>query len=194
MKLRLGPARLMQAFAATCATLALCACNTAAHPVAVRADRLEAVAPATAKNRKPQQLSCPYRLTGVSDARPSGNRTGGLGRHRLELEDAAALVREQLLKTGLAAADAPALPGMREVEVQIKQLYLSNNNQVTKVPVVVYLVRAGAQAPFVIRAQTASMNWNSTENEALEALSAALSEANAQLLAALEKDCASAQG
>ncbi|RDZ27263.1 hypothetical protein [Lysobacter silvisoli] len=177
---------------AVAAALALSACARPVNQVMVRSERLAAAAPVAA--RKLPRLSCAYRLTEVADLRADRNHAGGLGRHQLMLDDAPTLVREQLRKTGMAVADDPAADAAtRQVSVQIKQLYLTQN-QVTKIPVAVYSVQVDDQAPFVIRAQSATMNWNGSEDEAFEALSAALTDANAQLVATLNKGCAQPKG
>ena len=53
----------------------------------------------------------------------------------------------------------------------------------------VYSVQVGDAAPFVIRAQAATMNWNGTEKEAYQALADVLGDASAQLVDTLNKDC-----
>ena len=169
---------------AVAATLALSACSQKVHQVVVRSDRL----PATAPSKKLPRLSCAYQLADVVDARAAGNRAGGLGNHQLLLDDAPALVRNQLQKVGMTTADAASNSDARRVAVQIKQLYLAQN-QITKVPVAVYSVQVGDAAPFVIRAQAATMNWNGTEKEAYQALADVLGDASAQLVDTLNKDC-----
>jgi hypothetical protein len=170
---------------AVAAALAMGGCATKVHKVVVREDRISAAPPA---GKKMPGLACAFQLAEVIDARPAGNRAGGLGAHQFLLDDAPGLLRAQLLKLGMTAADAPADAGARRVVVQIKQLYLSQNT-ITKVPVAVYSVQVDGGAPFVIRAQAASMNWNSTEDEAYRSLSYAMGDANSQLVTALNKDC-----
>ncbi|UHQ22846.1 hypothetical protein LVB77_19705 [Lysobacter sp. 5GHs7-4] len=166
------------------ATLALSACSTKVHKVVVREDRLQP----TPTGKKAPRLTCAHQLADVVDARPAGNRAGGLGAHQFLLDDAPALVRKQLLSLGMTAADAPADADARRVAVQIKQLYLSQNT-ITKVPVAVYSVQVDGAAPFVIRAQAASMNWNSSEDEAYRSLSDSMHDANLQLVNTLNKGC-----
>lgn len=170
---------------AIAAALALSGCAVKVHKVVVRQDRLPAAPPA---GKKMPGLACAFQLADVVDARPAGNRAGGLGKHQFLLDDAATLVRTQLIKVGMSAPDAPAVAGARRVAVQIKQLYLSQNT-ITKVPVAVYSVQIDGDAPFVIRAQAASMNWNGSEDEAYRSLSDAMGDANLQLVHTLNKHC-----
>lgn len=171
---------------AVAAVLSCAACNTQVNRIKVDPQRLHTPASrqAPAALRLPA-LACAYRLKDVVDARPAGDHSGGLGRHQLTIEDVPALVRSQLLQAGLRPAEAD---GGAEVRIEIKQLYLTQN-QVSKIPVAVYRARVGDQAPFVLRAQQANMNWNSSENEAYDALARALQDVNVRLLIALNERC-----
>lgn len=172
---------------AVAAALSCAACNTKVNQIKVDPQRLHTPASrqAPAALRLPA-LACAYRLKDVVDARPAGDHSGGLGRHQLMIGDAPALVRSQLLKAGLQPAEASS---GAEVSIEIKQLYLTQN-QVSKIPVAVYRARIGDQAPFVLRAQQTNMNWNSSQNEAHDALARALQDVNVRLLTALNERCA----
>lgn len=169
------------------AALSCAACNTKVNRIKVDPQRLHAPASrqAPAALRLPA-LACAYRLKDVVDARPAGDHSGGLGRHQLMIEDVPTLVRSQLLKAGLRPAEADS---GAEVSIEIKQLYLTQN-QVSKIPVAVYRARIGDQAPLVLRAQQTNMNWNSSQNEAHDALARALQDVNVRLLTALNERCA----
>lgn len=121
----------------------------------------------------------------MEDARPAGDRAGGLGKHMFVFEDAADVVRRQLSSAGLRAA---APDGAPPVTVRILQLYLTQNT-ITKVPVVVFEVTPEGHPTFLVRAQTASMNWNGTENEAYGAYAQAIANASTQLVSRLNLQC-----
>lgn len=156
---------------------ALTGCTPVVHHVAMAPERL--VAPSTV------QLSCPWRLAAVEDARAAGDRAGGLGKHMFVFEDAAGVVRKQLAAAGLRDA---APDGAPPVTVRILQLYLTQNTM-TKVPVVVFEVAPDGRPTFLVRAQTMSMNWNGTENEAYGAYAQAIANASTQLVSRLNLQC-----
>lgn len=62
----------------------------------------------------------------------------------------------------------------------------------TKVPVVVLEVKVGQDAPLVLRAQKASMNWNGSEDEAYKGFSQIFDDLMAQLVKKLNGRCATA--
>lgn len=173
-------AKLMKA-SAICMLL-LCACAVNVHKVQVDTARLETGKPIGT-------LHCAYSLTGVLDARPVGDRAGGLGEHMLLLENPSALIAESLRKAGLAVS---SLPDSIDVHIAIKRFYLSQN-LVTKVPVVVLQARIDQQEPFLVRAQPVTANWNGTENEAYSALANALQGAVTQLVSDLNGRCSAKQ-
>lgn len=150
------------------------------HRVAMDPARLD---PPSAEVR----LACGYRLQDVVDARPAGDRAGGLGNHMFVFDDATAVVRGQLEAAGLRADASDA----KTVSVRIVQLYLTQNT-ITKIPVAVYAVTVDGQPAFLVRSQKATMNWNSTENEAYAAYARVLADANAQLVRRLNAGCAGA--
>ena len=161
-----------------CVVAGLVGCAAKVHRVAVDPARL-AMPVAT-------KLACGYRLDEVVDARPSSDRSGGLGNHLFLFDDVPGVVRQQFGNAGLRGqSDGPG------VDVRILQFYLTQNT-ITKIPVAVYEVRVDGGAPFLVRSQKASMNWNGTENEAYSAYAAALADAAGQVVARLNTDCAKA--
>lgn len=130
------------------------------------------------------RLACPHHLGDVVDARPDGGNVGGLSAHLFTFEDAAGVVRRQLLSSGFSeSADAGSSVGVR-----IVRFYMEGSHY-TKIPVVVYEVRVDAQPAFIVRSQKASMNWNGTRNEAYEAYGEAIRDANRQLIGRLNASC-----
>jgi hypothetical protein len=147
------------------------------------------LASSTAANaRENGRVDCPYRLHEVVDVRHGGKHAGGLGVHAFAFADASALVRRQLLEAGLVDGGAEPLP---VVSVRLAQLYLTQN-LTTKVPVAVYQVSIDEGPLFVVRAQSASMNWGSSQDEAYEAYAIALSDVNRRLVEQLNARCAGA--
>jgi hypothetical protein len=161
---------------------ALLGCTRTVDHVTMDASRLVASPPSV-------RLACAYRLDDVVDARPAGDRAGGLGSHMFVFDDAPGVVRRELAATGMATGGDAGTP----VQVRLLQLYLTQNT-ITKVPVVVLEVAPSGQAPFLVRAQKASMNWNGTQNEAYRAYADALSDATAQVALQLNARCAGASG
>lgn len=156
----------------------LTGCASKVHRVAV--DPVRLVAPVVAR------LACSHHLSRVVDARPAGERAGGLGVHLFLFEDVPGVVRQQFAQAGFGGqSDGPG------VEVRILQFYLAQNT-ITKVPVAVYEVREEARAPFLVRSQKTSMNWNGTENEAYQAYASVLADATGQVVARLNAGCAQA--
>lgn len=137
--------------------------------------------------RNAVRLACAYQLQEVTDARAGGGESGGLGWHAFKFSDAAQTIRRQLLASGLsdAANDTGNAPA---VNVRIAQLYLTQNH-VTKIPVAVYKVEVSGAPEFVVRSQSASMNWNGTENEAYAAFARVLADVNQQLVRELNNRC-----
>ncbi len=134
------------------------------------------------------RLACPYRLDQVIDARPEGEQAGGLSLRAFRFADAPGVMRRQLAPAGFVDAGDGSATG---VNVRLMQLYLAQN-QVTKIPVAVYQVTIGADAPIVLRSQKASMNWNGTENEAYAAYALAIADVNQQMVKALNLRCSRA--
>lgn len=163
--------------------VALCGCSMHVNKVAMNPARLEPVR--HAQSAKPIKLACAYRLQEVVDARPAGDRAGGLGKHMFVFDDAVSVVRGQLATAGLATAGGDGKP----VTVRIVQLYLAQSH-VTKIPVAVYNVAIEGEPAFLVRSQQATMNWNGTENEAYAAYSRVLADANQQLVMRLNAGCA----
>lgn len=157
--------------------LLLCGCAGKVHRVALDPARLVA---------QPQaKLICPYRVGQVVDARPAQGRAGGLSEHLFLIEDAAALVRGKLVATGLSGdADASGV----QVDARLLHLYMTQN-LTTKVPVVVLEVKIGQDAPLMLRAQKASMNWNGSEDEAYKGFSQSFDDVMAQLVGKLNARC-----
>lgn len=175
--------RLSRAFALL-VPLLLAACHGKVVRVDMDATRL-ATPPLPAKHTL--RLACPYRLQDVTDARTGDGESGGLGWHAFKFSDAAQTIRSQLLAAGLsdAANDAGPAP---TVDVRIVQLYLAQN-LTTKIPVAVYKVGVGDAPEFVVRSQTASMNWNGSQDEAYAAYARVLVDVNHQLLRELNNRC-----
>jgi hypothetical protein len=159
----------------------LAACSTTVTHVDMDATRLVARDP----HARPLAVACDYTLGEVVDARADGGEAGGLSGNAFKFDDAVATVRAQLLDAGLSTGASARGP---VVGVQIVQLYLAQNLE-TKVPVAVYRVSLGDEAPFVLRSQKASMNWNGTQNEAYAAYARALADVNRQLVAQLDTRC-----
>ena len=156
----------------------LAGCATTVHRVAVDPARL--AVPVAAR------LACEYRLHDVVDARSSSERSGGLGKHLFLFDDVPGVVRQEFDKAGFGVqSHGPS------VDVRILQFYLAQNT-ITKVPVAVYEVRVDGGAPFLVRSQKTSMNWNGTENEAYQAYAAVLADAARQVVARLNNGCAKA--
>ena len=128
---------------------------------------------------------CDYRLGEVVDERHDGVEAGGLSAHAFTFRDAADVVRKQLLHVGVFDDPAVVAP---TVSVHILQLYLTQNLE-TKVPVAVYRVAIGDEAPFVLRSQKASLNWNGTEDEAYAAYARTMADVTSQLVEQLNRRC-----
>lgn len=135
--------------------------------------------------RTPPANACGFRLKAVVDARAQAD-SGGLGFNQLKIDDAPGLVRGSLLDAGLLPAEAET--DDRELTVVLRQMYLSQN-RMTKVPVVVYTAQIPGREDVLFRAQPSTMNWNSTDDEALRSISRALHGANSQLLDWLAATC-----
>lgn len=163
-----------------CACLPLVACTFHVNKVQVDTARLDTGKPIGT-------LRCRYGLTGVVDARPSGDRAGGLGENMLLLEDPSELISARLQSAGMTQGHAPDAP---DVLVEIKRFYLTVNTM-AKVPVVVLQAGIGDAPPFLVRAQPVTMNWNGTENEAYAGLANALQGAVTQLVTELNGRCPS---
>jgi hypothetical protein len=164
------------------ALLAVALGGCTAHVNKVTMDTARLGAPAA--YARPVPLACAYRLREVVDARSSGDRAGGLGSHMFVFDDAASVVRGQLSAAGLGTAEGEGAA----VTVRIVQLYLGQSNG-TKIPVAVYDVDIAGQPRFLVRSQQATMNWNSSENEAYAAYSRALADANQKLVLRLNAGC-----
>lgn len=170
--------RRRQRLAAAGLAIALTACALPTHRVMMQASRLPVDPPANAPR-------CTFQLGKITDARPAGDAAGGLGRHQFTFDDPVSLIKRELLQAGLAAEPAPGRP---RVDLRLLRLYLTQNLD-TKVPVVVYEVTAAGAAPFLVRSQQITLNWNGSENEAYTAYARALHDADGKLLAALDTLC-----
>lgn len=166
------------AMAGSCLILAACAFNV--NKVQVDAARLDT-------GKSIGTLQCRYGLAGVVDARPSGDRAGGLGENMLLLNDPSELIAARLQDAGMIKGSAPDAP---DVLIEIKRFYLTVNTM-AKVPVVVLQAGIGDEPPFLVRAQPVTMNWNGTENEAYTAIANALQGAVTQLVSDLNARCPS---
>jgi hypothetical protein len=173
--------------AALAATLAGCVSIEDIRIDQVAIDTAPVPKVASVDNPAPK-LRCPYRLAAVVDARPDGERAGRYGTHVLVLEDAAGLVRDDLLGVGLAAPDAAS---GRAVDVRVLRVYLKDNNM-TKVPVVVCEARIDSGAPFLVRTQTTTLAWANGKGEGRNALRRALVRASWDLVEALNARCGKA--
>jgi hypothetical protein len=131
-------------------------------------------------------LACSYHLIEVTDARAAGDRAGGLGLNMLLLQDPVGMVKDQLLKAGMKPESS--MEG-RGVSIRIMHMYVTQT-LVTKIPVVVYEVKLENSAPWLVRAQPATMNWNGSGNEAHAGFSKALQLANNQMVDSLNAKCA----
>ena len=165
---------LLRSLALAVACTGLVACTPKVHRVAVDPSRL--VVPMEAR------LACEHQLHEVVDARPTSERSGGLGVHMFVFDDVPGAVRRQFEQAGMAAQ------GGRVVDVRVLQFYLSQNT-ITKVPVAVYEVRVDGGAPFRVRSQLPSMNNWGSENEAYGAYASALADATEQVVARLNAGC-----
>jgi len=134
---------------------------------------------------EPVKLACAYRLQDVVDARTSGDRVGGIGFKMFLFDDAVGFVRKQLASAGFVADNAPG----EAVTIRIVKIYLAENN-VTKIPVVVYDVHVGKGSPVLIRSQLATMHWANSQDEAYNAFGRAFQDANAKLILSLNERCA----
>lgn len=157
--------------------LILCSCATKLTHVTMDPARLE--------NSSVAKVACAYRLQEVVDARPSGDHAGGLSGNRFVFDDVADVVHRQLIHAGLTITADSSL----SLSVRVLRFYLNQNNG-TKIPVVVYEARIDQQPPFLIRSQQASMNWKGTQNEAYAAYSRVLLDATTQLVKRLNAGCA----
>lgn len=167
------------------AVMALAASAALAGCVAPPVHRVKVDAEAVRGAQRVSANPCGFRLRDVVDARTEGTDGGGLGLNQLKMEEAPALVRSELLKAGLLP---PESPQGRDVVVTLRRIYLTQNRY-TKIPVVVYSVKADGLADFLVRAQPAGMNWGSGEGEAIAAVSRAVHLANEQLMGSLDKSC-----
>ena len=164
------------AMAGSCLILAACAFNV--NKVQVDAARLDT-------GKSIGTLQCRYGLAGVVDARPSGDRAGGLGENMLLLDDPSELIAARLHSAGMAEGSVPDAP---DVLIEIKRFYLTVNTM-AKVPVVVLQARIDQQQAFLVRAQPVTANWNGTESEAYSAMANALQGAGTELVAELNGKC-----
>lgn len=158
------------------------ACVTQIERTPLQARRLVAEAPR-------QSLRCAVALTGVEDARPDGESAGVFNGRALQFEGAPALLREELVRAGASGADAAGL----SLTVQLKRLYMAQQHGVNT-PVVVLQAQIGDTPPFLIRPQAPSVNWWGSEAELYADLGAAVTLANAQLVARVNQQCPSTDG
>ncbi|WP_254458708.1 hypothetical protein [Xanthomonas sacchari] len=127
-------------------------------------------------------LRCPYRLGQIVDAR-STTEVGMLGNHTYVFPDIAASVREALGSLGWSrVADAPS------VTIAVQKLYL-NALPATVTGVAAFEIRPQGAAAFVVRGQSARVNWNSSTSDALGILGAAVGDARMQLVTRLNAGC-----
>lgn len=157
-------------------SMALCGC-VSMTTVTLDAARLNQPAPPG------MRMACQYRLDELVDARPTGGSAGNIGMKAFAVSDPIGIVRDQLAAAGLRA-DAEG----RDVDVRLMQFYIAQNT-ITMVPVVVYEATIAGKGPMVVRGQPASMNHWGSDEEATRAYIAALREANARLVTALNAAC-----
>ncbi|MBB5941094.1 MULTISPECIES: hypothetical protein [Xanthomonas] len=152
--------------------LSLCAC-------AARMERAEVLhLPTTVDSG----LRCPYRLGQIVDAR-STTEVGMLGKRTYAFPDIAASVREALGSVGWSRdADASS------VTISIQKLYLSAL-PATVTGVAAFEIRPHGASAFVVRGQSARVNWNSSTSDAMGILGAAVGDARMQLVARLNASC-----
>jgi hypothetical protein len=167
---------------AAASVLALSACTTYTVPkikqVQVQETKLDS-------SRKMPKLACAYRLVRVDDGRPERDDSGNLGLKFMHLEDAPGVVSRLLQEDGLPGPDAAG----QDVVVTLEQMYMSQNLEI-KIPVVVYGVRVGDAAPFLVRSKSDTLNWWGTKGEAHAGYARALADANFRLFQSLNKQCA----
>jgi hypothetical protein len=163
------------------AVLALAGCNTYTVPkikqVQVQESRLDS-------NRRMPKLGCAYRLVRVDDSRPGRDDSGNLGLKFMHLEDATGVVARVLHEDGLPGAEAEG----RDVVVALEQMYMTQNLEV-KIPVVVYGVRVGNDAPFLVRSKSDTLNWWGSKGEAHAGYARAIADANFRLFTSLNQRC-----
>lgn len=127
-------------------------------------------------------LRCPYRLGRIVDAR-STTEVGMLGKRRYVFPDIAATVREVL--GSLAWSHDAAAPS---VTISIQKLYLSALPATVTGAAVLEIRPQGASA-FVVRGQSARLNWNSSTSDAMGILGAAVGDVRMQFVARLNASC-----
>lgn len=131
------------------------------------------------------KLACDYRLLRVDDHRPDAGDSGRLSLNVLHLDDAAGVVTRQLQSLGMKPADAA---GGRDVVIDLKQMYMAQQLEV-KIPVVVYGVQVGGDAPYLVRSESSTLNWWGSKGEAHAGYARALDDANNRLLTSLNVRC-----
>ena len=131
-------------------------------------------------------LRCPATLVEVQDARPAGESAGMFGNRELRFEGATALVRDQLLASGLVETKQA---GAMDVVVRLKRLYMSQQHGINT-PVVVLEVEVDRTAPVLIRPRAPSVNWWGSEEELYQDLGVAVTLANRDVIAGLNTRCA----
>lgn len=154
-------------------------CTVNVKQVRIDASTLDAPAPNTIVSTR-----CAYRLTSIVDERPSGDLAGALGANLLTLENAPVLIRERLVKSGIADAEGQG----RGVEIRLMRLYMMENLY-TRFPIVVYQAKIDDGDPFVVRSQLGEMSWSTDPARAHEGYARALQDANVRLVGALNERC-----
>lgn len=165
---------------ALAAALAAAGCTTVpkVNQVDVDESRLDG-------GRRTPEMLCAWRLARVVDGRPAAGDSGNLGAQVLHVEDPAGVIGRQLLVAGLKPAESGE---GREVVVELKQLYMSQNLDV-KVPVAVYGVTVPGEPVFFVRSEASAINWAGSGREATYGLARAINHANVRLLKALNERC-----
>lgn len=160
-------------------TLALSGCVSVTEKTTLQPQRLVVEGAATL-------LRCPATLVDVKDARPAGESAGMFGNRELRFEGAAALVKGQLLASGLTETKRA---GAMDVVVRLKRLYMSQQHGINT-PVVVLEVVVDRTTPFLVRPRAPSVNWWGSEEELYEDLGGAVALANRDVITGLNARCA----
>jgi hypothetical protein len=159
--------------------ISVAGCTVNVKQVRIDASTLDAPVPKAIVSTR-----CAYRLLSIVDERPSGDMAGALGANLITLENAPALIRERLLKSGIADAQGEG----RDVEIRLMRLYMMENLY-TRFPIVVYQAKIDGSDPFVVRSQLGEMSWSTDPARAHEGYARALQDANARLISVLNEHC-----
>lgn len=176
------------ALLAACASSAPVTLDTRYRPVAQRDPQPALGARPKAVPVAAAPAACAFHVASFEDKRPSGATLGHIAGRAVFLDDIQAWVRSGLATLpGYADAPTPASIGL---EVELVKAYLQSLTTAKTATVVMRVAYPGAAAaPVQYRGTNTSVNWNSSDSEAREAMNLALGDVLARMRTDLGKHC-----